>query len=404
MTAPLFGKDSIPHKTSCFFGITGTLLFWIIFSLCMIFIPVNSGKKQLKPVQIVLSSTPVIEKEKVFENSQSSSPKIDENPLDDSAVISDILGEQPFEISEVKSEEIQPVVPEVVETVVPEVIEVPVKIPEPVPEPKIEPKPVPKSEPKPEPKKIEKPKPVEKNENKPASKPVETVKESAPVQEFVEPQLVKSMEDLMAEQMNAPKKSTKNFDWDSMFGDDSDFEKVTDNQPQKVESQSSIAGTAGAASDQKNVQRTESTSSKNKKSLENATTETTSNLSKIKDATTYSISSGGSLGTVKAKTISTGTGNVSVEMSDGSVRALLVPEKPVINLSAEAASLIDTDKTVSISLKVLNSGNISEISISPESILPKLVRDEIRKQLMEWRFEQSSTSAVATFEYTIKKQ
>ena len=59
---PLFGKDSIPHHTSAFIALLGTLLFWLILLIAGIFIPAGKTKPKLKTVQIVLASP-----EKTFE-------------------------------------------------------------------------------------------------------------------------------------------------------------------------------------------------------------------------------------------------------------------------------------------------------------------------------------------------
>lgn len=422
MTTPLFGRDSIPHKTSSFFGLVGTFVLWLIFILCGIFIRVKPAKQNLKPVQIVLSSTPVIEKEKVFEDSQSSSPRIDENHAENVEVVAETPGEQPVEpVAEVIPEPVaQSVVQEVIAPVIPEVVEQAPKIEPPAPksEANPEPKPVaPKAEinpannTKPKTAPAEKPKAKTEKIEKPAektatTKPAEPAKKAEPVQEFEAPALVKSTEELMAEQMNAKKKKTAEFDWDAMFGDDDDTPSSSTQTQKKVaaDNTNALQGTAGTTSDTKATQRTESTSSNNRSTSESVSSTTSSNLSKILNPTDYSSKSGGSLGTVKAKTISSGSGDVSMEMSDGSIRALLYPSKPTIDLSDEAEKLIDSDKTVNISFTVLSSGNIGEISITPEAILPKLVRDEIRTQLRDWRFEIASNSATAKFEYTIKKQ
>ena len=58
---PLFGEDSSVSHTSEFFAIVGTVLFWLLFLIFSFVIKVEP-KKQYKEVQIVLSSTPVVEK------------------------------------------------------------------------------------------------------------------------------------------------------------------------------------------------------------------------------------------------------------------------------------------------------------------------------------------------------
>ena len=58
---PLLGEDSSVSNTSEFFAIAGTILFWLIF-LIFSFVIKPQPKKQYKEVQIVLSSTPVVQK------------------------------------------------------------------------------------------------------------------------------------------------------------------------------------------------------------------------------------------------------------------------------------------------------------------------------------------------------
>ena len=58
---PLFGEGSSVSHTSEFFAIAGTVLFWLIF-LIFSFVIKPQPKKKYKEVQIVLSSTPVVQK------------------------------------------------------------------------------------------------------------------------------------------------------------------------------------------------------------------------------------------------------------------------------------------------------------------------------------------------------
>ena len=91
-------------------------------------------------------------------------------------------------------------------------------------------------------------------------------------------------------------------------------------------------------------------------------------------------------------------------MSNGRSRALLYPEKPVINLSASAAATIDASITVSISFRVNEKGNVSGVTISPSSAFKDIVKHEITEQLLDWIFEPADYTATATFEYTIVKK
>ena len=58
---PLFGEDSSASTTSEFFAIAGTIVFWLLF-LIFSFVIKPQPKKKYKEVQIVLSSTPVVQK------------------------------------------------------------------------------------------------------------------------------------------------------------------------------------------------------------------------------------------------------------------------------------------------------------------------------------------------------
>jgi hypothetical protein len=61
---------------------------------------------------------------------------------------------------------------------------------------------------------------------------------------------------------------------------------------------------------------------------------------------------------------------------------------------------------VTITITVLPSGIVqrSGIEFSPASALNPQVRDEIRNQISQWRFDPGETNGQATFEYSIKKE
>ena len=58
---PVLGPDSSIKNTSEFFALAGTVLFWLLFMIFS-FVIKPQPKKQYKEVQIVLSSTPVVQK------------------------------------------------------------------------------------------------------------------------------------------------------------------------------------------------------------------------------------------------------------------------------------------------------------------------------------------------------
>ena len=86
---PLFGEDSSVQHTSEFFAIAGTVLFWILFLIFSFVIKPRPKQPVYKEVQIVLSSTPVIEKieespapaEQAAASSAAATAQIEEAPV-----------------------------------------------------------------------------------------------------------------------------------------------------------------------------------------------------------------------------------------------------------------------------------------------------------------------------------
>lgn len=377
---PLFGQDSSPHKTSAFLSLVITVLLWIAMTVVAVVVKPVEKKPKYKEVQIVLSSNTLDrEKEKAPEAKSESAPA----PMEAVAE----------EVTETITE---PVVNEIVDVPV----EVPVETPVPVkpvetPTPKTETKPVPaKTEPKAEsPKKVETP-----------AKPKETAApavtpESKKVPEFV---ASTSVEDAWEQQLNAKKQTV----WDdSMFADDTPNAPVVSEKVTKVASSNEpvMSGSAGSVSNQDQKQTSQSNSAPK---TQNASSNTTSSLAAIAN-TQYSTRTGDSLKAItNAKTSKSSDGQITMEMSDGSKRVLLEPLTPVIKLSAQAAAAIERTVTVTIRFRVIPSGHVpgSEITITPESVLPSIVRNEIVDQLSNWLFDSADTTATASFEYTIEKK
>ena len=354
---PLFGEDSNPQHTSEFFAIAGTALFWLLFMI-FAFVIKPQPKKQYKEVQIVLSSTPVVQ-------------KTEESPAPAEAASAAAASAQ------IEPAAVQPVV----ET--------------PAPAPKVE-KPVQKTvekkaeTPKPAPKKTEAPKPQPTQKQAPAQQ--KSVSE--PIEYAVDP-----MEAFAKQTAQKPKKE---FDW-SQFDDDEMEETSTPDQVRTVHSnEPAFSGAAGTAASTEFAKVTSTSSSNNSKS-QNASTSTSNALQGIKN-TFQGNAPNGIESQTSAKTKTSGTGKVEMEMSNGRSRALISPASPVINLSAQAAATIDTSKTVTINFKVLEAGNVTEIKITPESILTSIVRDEIKAQISKWLFEAADYTATANFEYKIIKR
>ena len=346
---PLLGEDSSVSNTSEFFAIAGTILFWLIF-LIFSFVIKPQPKKQYKEVQIVLSSTPVVQ-------------KTEEAPA-------------PAEAASASAASSEPVVEKVVET---------------------PPAPAPKAEPAP--KKAETPKP------KAQTQPKKETAKSTTTQKPAEPvTYAKSVEELMAEQFSSKSSENKMKNFDDMFDDNDSEESSTTTQNKTVQNNApAFTGSAGTAAATDNAKVTSSSSS-NTSNSQTVSASTSNALQGIKNSTFKGNAANGVQSETSVKTKTSGSGKVEMAMSNGRSRALLYPEKPVINLSAPAAATIDASITVSISFRVNEKGNVSGIIISPSAAFKDVVKHEITEQLLEWIFEPADYTATATFEYTIIKR
>ena len=370
---PLLGEDSNPQHTSEFFAIAGTVLFWLIFTIFSFVIKPQPDKPKYKEVQIVLSSTPVVQ-------------KTEEAPA-------------PAEAASASAASSESVVEQVVETPAPKVEPAPV-VKENPPAPKtVEKKvetPKPKAQPKPEPKKEAPKTQTQKTQTPVPAKKAEPVE---PIEYAVDP-----MEAFAAQTNKKPKKEV---DWDAMFADDEPATTQTTNQVKTVTNKEpAFSGTAGTkAADSTEKLTSSSTPNSNSKS-QNASSSTSSALEGIKNSSFKGNAENGIQSQTNVKSKTSGSGKIEMQMSNGRSRALISPAKPVINLSAQAAATIDSSITVTIKFRVVEAGNVprAEISITPESTLHQLVRDEIRNQISTWRFEPADYAATATFEYKIVKQ
>ena len=372
---PLLGEDSNPQHTSEFFAIAGTVLFWLLFSIFSFVIKPQPDKPKYKEVQIVLSSTPVVQK-----TEEAPAPA---EAASASAASSESVVEQVVETPAPKVEP-APVVKETPSA--PKTVEKKVETPKPKSQPKTEPK---KEAPKTQTQKTQTPAPAKKTE------PVEPVSYAVDMSGGID----------FNSQTN--KKPKKEVDWDAMFGDDEPATTQTTNQVKTVTNKEpAFSGTAGTkAADSTEKLTSSSTSNSNSKS-QNASSSTSSALEGIKNSSFKGNAENGIQSQTNVKTKTSGSGKVEMEMSNGRSRALISPAKPVINLSAQAAATIDSSITVTIKFRVVEAGNVprAEISITPESTLHQLVRDEIRNQISTWRFEPADYAATATFEYKIVKQ
>lgn len=371
---PLFGQDSSVSHTSEFFAIAGTVLFWLLFLIFSFVIKPLPKKPEYKEVQIVLSSTPVVQKS-------------EEAPAPAEAASASAASEQSQNFVEATAVETP-----VVET----------------PAPKSEP--VEKTVETPAPKKVEAPKPKSQpqakkepaktqSQQKPAEKPV-----PAPAAQKTESEPIEYAKDPMeAFAAQTAKKTKQEFDW-SQFDDDEAEETTTATPNKTVQNNSpAFSGSAGTAATSDSSKVTSTSSNTGSKS-NTASSSTSSALQGIKNSTFKGNAANGVQSETSAKTKTSGSGKVEMEMSNGRSRALISPASPVINLTAPAAATIDSSITVSISFKVNEKGNVSGVTISPASAFKEIVKQEITGQLLDWIFEPADYTATATFEYKIVKK
>lgn len=347
---PLFGEGSSVSHTSEFFAIAGTVLFWLIFLIFSFVIKAKPKKPEYKEVQIVLSSTPLVQKSEAA----------------------------PAEAASAGSAGSEPVVAEVVETPAPE------------PTPKSEVLPVKESL-----KPVETPKPKAQTQPKKEVAPAPQKTVSEPIEYAVDP-----MEAFAAQTAKKPK---QDFDW-SQFDDDEPEETQTRTQTKTVQNnEPAFSGSAGTAASVDSAKVTSSSSSGSTKT-QGASDSTSKSLEGIRNSTFKGNAANGVQSETSVKAKASGSGKVEMEMSNGRSRALINPERPVINLSPEAAATIDASITVTISFKVNEQGNVSGVIISPAAAFRPIVKQEITAQLLDWIFEPADYSATATFEYKIVKK
>lgn len=358
-----------------------TFFIWGVIFLSFLLIKPNQKEPKYKEIQIVLDSVKKIEKKENL-----------------TAEKNDTLAKNKIEKSQVSKTEQKETVEQKVETPVQPVEkqnveskkEVQNKTVEKVVENKV----------------VEKTNEVKKTAAKTVEKKVEpkTTEKSTPKKEVVKSSPVKyakSVEDLMEEQFQE-KKTVDDFDWDSMFSDDFDSNTNVSSETKKITTKNTTSGTAGAVSE--NQKSVVSSSSKSSKSSETVSGSTSGKLSKISNAEFVGKAN---ISEKTAVETSVGSnGKISVKMQDGQSRVLLSPSEPKIYISEDGAKLIESSVTVIIQFTVLESGTVpsGDISITPASLLPSSVRNEIVSQLSKWRFEADDFSALARLEFSIVKR
>lgn len=381
---PLFGKDSSLQNTSNVLAFCGALLFWLIFLICMILIEPKPQKPKYKEIKIIL--TPTFSEEKSDKkNQEREKSQIQNDSEAKSQPERQLVRERPikteenFSAEQFSNPEISNAKPN------PEVAKNSVK------------NEIPKNQTR----------QIQKTEEK--SRKTENI---SPPKENPEPvEYAKSVEELMAEQF-APKSRKKEPDWEEMFREESQFFENDFPQSNQLNeasqsateiAQSSFSGTAGEAA---RTQPTARQSESAKKDVQREASVETSNFIKGFFKPFEADYSDEISGQTEIQIEQNGDGRVKLVMSNGKSRSLLEPSEPVISLSENAAREVDGSRSVKIRFTVVQSGNVpgNEITITPASMLPEIVRNEIIAQISKWRFETADYVAFAEFDYKIIKK
>ena len=354
---PLFGEGSSVSHTSEFFAIAGTILFWLLFLIFSFVIKAQPKKPEYKEVQIVLSSTPVVQ-------------KTEEAPAPAEAASASAAAASESTTSTES--------PASAETPVMEVAKV---------QPVVETSPAPKAEPAPV---KESPKP--KVQTQPKKEPAKT-QPSNPVPTPI----YKSNEELLAEQLNR-KKEIKN-DYDP-FANETDEEVTSQNEEKRVvKNQNSMSGKAGEAAKNGNGDKIQS-----EHNINNADANATygNELDTIRNAKGIGASESGD---GKNKNISTGSDNDSLIWTEGSGRSL--PKIDIV-LSDEAkySMLITKETHFKISFSVDSEGNVivSTIIIEKEAMLTSIIKNEVRQNVSKWKFGPGNGISKAQFDWILRPE
>ena len=344
---PLFGEGSSVSHTSEFFAIAGTVLFWLFF-LIFSFVIKPQPKKKYKEVQIVLSSTPVVQ-------------KIEEASAPSKAASASAASAQS------EPAQTQPVV----ET--------------PAPAPKAEP--VQKAVETPKPKTQTQPQPKPSSAAKPATAPQQTMSE--PIEYATD------LSGGVDFNKIAKKTPVDNSIFDSMDSDDNNFSD-NDSSSRVVNGQSSMSGTGGTISANKNE-------GLKSESLQGAKTEEArhgTEICKIRD-TKEIVNSESGLGENPKK--SAGKDKNSVVWTDGTGARTYYSLDT--NLSDKAIKSMQVSKATpfTITFSVDADGNvmITTIEIKNEFILSDIIKKEMKEKIGSWKFGKGSGISKAQFDWIL---
>ncbi len=371
---PLFGQDSEPLYTSRVMAAAGTAFLFLVFCLLAFIVPSGKQERKFGTVRIVLSGQTGIQEAAPGDEFSPPAPVLNSASAEE-------FKETPMPEPSVK----EPVQPESVPLLHP--AETP-EIPSPV-----ERKTAPQKK---------RPEPVNSltEKNSAAARNAETPAEKR-VAEFV---AHKSAEELMAEQFSARKKTVE-FD-DSLF-DDADSASDTVTRPETVPAvagSSGISGTSAKSAEKNPVLSSASAAGVSSSGGNPAEAETVAALGAVSRAESHSFSGGRKMDS-GGEFSGDDTDRLSMDWNGGGARKPI--GTPSVSLSSENGKLIDNDVTAVIAITVLPGGNVvgTEIRfVSGGALIPDSVKDEIRRQISEWRFESGEGISTAEFRLEIQKR
>lgn len=366
----IFSKDAPIQKRSNFIAIFATILFWILVFIFLIFMPTFSKTQKYETVQIVLSEPTKNQPEKQIKEQKKQEDKLQKSQVENEIKKQEIPNENEIKDTPLiqKQEEKTSSIGDSPQSVQ--------KITESV---------------------AQEDSPLSKTEQTSAGdRPLESQKSTESIEYALDP--------MEAFAKQTAKSENKEFDW-SKFDENSEksqTQNVTSQSENYVVAKNAFEGTAGKTSSSSSAK----TSSKVQSAFENnATSEQTSSaLGKIANTKYVGNSSSKVISEATVESSTSSDGKIQIKTSDGRFRALIEPEKPIINISDENAP--DGSRNVTILFKIQQNGHIltSDVSIMPAAILSDGLKNEIISQIALWRFEETSFLSEATFEFRIVKK
>lgn len=343
----IFSKDASIQKRSNFFAICITFIFWILFFLLIAFLPSSFSKKQkYETVKIVLSEP----QKKIIEPVEKKpQPKIEKK------IEEKIENNQEKTQSVVKKEikqENQPI--------------------------------------------VEKKQNFQQEEKSNQNIKKEETVEKTQAQKFE--QIEYALDPMEAFALQTSKRPEQEFDWSKFDKNSTNTNSST--KENYVLSENKFEGFAGEISSSSS---NKTSSQMEKKDFINTESSTMTNSTLEKIANTSFIENSSSKVTTESNVNSATSddGKIKIKTNDGRFRALIEPEKPILNISDKNAP--DGSRTVTIIFKIQPNGYIlkSDVSITPAAVLSDSLREELILQIATWRFESTNFSSTASFEFNI---